>query len=95
MEINLGIIKVNVGIRINKTLTHKQKYHEYLKSPVWKRTARLSKEIDGNKCTRCGSKRYLVTHHMTYDNIFNEKLTDLITLCNDCHKLEHGLGGKK
>ena len=48
-------------------------------------------ERDGKKCTVCGYKKSLQVHHLTYENHFNEHkhLSDLITLCANCHKAEH------
>jgi 5-methylcytosine-specific restriction endonuclease McrA len=59
---------------------------EYLQSEdwQWKREKRLL--LDGNKCRICGRPFDLNVHHMTYKNWPNENMTDLITLCNRCHK---------
>ena len=43
-------------------------------------------------CEKCGYEPYkacLQVHHLTYDNIYNEKLEDLILLCPYCHKKIH------
>ena len=63
-------------------------YKEYLKSKKWKilRSKRLRK--DKYKCKKCGKKATQV-HHLTYCRIYNEYLSDLISLCTKCHKRLH------
>ena len=63
-------------------------YKEYLKSPKWNKKRYKVFERDNFKCQKCG-KRGTQAHHLNYKNIGNEKLDDLITLCNKCHKKEH------
>ena len=61
-------------------------YAEYLKTPEWqaKRNERL--RIDNYTCQRCGGKRNLQVHHLTYANIGCEDVyNDLITMCEACH----------
>ena len=64
------------------------KYKRYLLSDEWKGKAQLIKETYG-KCSLCGSNKFLNVHHRNYDNLYNEKLTDLICLCRDCHSKYH------
>lgn len=60
-------------------------YQRYLMSNEWKwkRDKRLA--IDG-KCSICGRPFDLQVHHMTYSNCPNEQITDLITVCRNCHE---------
>ena len=47
---------------------------------------------DGYRCKLCGrSDLPLHLHHNTYDNYAAERLEDLITLCEVCHKRHHRL----
>ncbi len=46
-------------------------------------------ERDNYRCTVCNSDKGLQVHHKTYKNIFNEKQSDLITLCRTCHNTHH------
>lgn len=64
-------------------------YNLYLKSPEWfeKRNAVLQR--DQYKCRNCDSKKNIQVHHKTYANVYNERLTDLVTLCDECHKKYH------
>jgi hypothetical protein len=70
-----------------------KKYIEYLNSPDWKYIRRIVLKRDHKKCTKCGSDKKLRVHHTTYEHIFNELnyLIDLITLCDDCHKITHNI----
>lgn len=72
----------------------RDEYHRYLQTEAWqrKRTERLN--IDGWKCCRCGSPHRLQVHHLNYDRVGNEDVhVDTATLCNDCHRIVHGLDG--
>jgi hypothetical protein len=66
----------------------KQKYYDYLSTPAWrdKRAAVLKR--DGFVCRYCNNKATQV-HHLTYDNIYNEPLSDLVAICKPCHDREH------
>jgi len=48
-------------------------------------------ERAGFRCERCGVPWGLEVHHLTYDNLGDESLEDLICLCRDCHRQLHGL----
>jgi hypothetical protein len=63
-------------------------YHKYLESLEWKAKRELVKR-DGYICTQCKCKPAFHAHHLTYENIFNEKLEDLISVCADCHSKIH------
>lgn len=76
-------------IKFLKDKLWKLRYKQYLKSDKWRQKRFLVLQRDGFKCVRCGSKNRLQVHHKTYRNVFNEPLSDLITLCNRCHKKEH------
>ena len=66
-------------------------YRTYLKSEAWQRKRRKVLIRDRYTCQKCGEKdrKLLQVHHKTYDRVFKESLSDLITLCKKCHKLEH------
>ena len=59
-------------------------YKAYLRSNQWKGKRQLA--LDRDKCCQyCSSTEHLQVHHKTYDNLFNEPLDDLVTLCRRCH----------
>lgn len=65
------------------------KYKKYLESDKWKRKKARLRAERGNKCEKCGLRRRLETHHLTYDRVFKEKLSDLQILCRRCHREVH------
>lgn len=68
-------------------------FHKFqVNHPKWKAKAREIKERDNFQCQKCGSDENLNVHHKLY--IPDRSLWDypddfLITLCIDCHKIEH------
>lgn len=65
-------------------------YQEYVNSKWWKAWKRLHKQ---SKCQICGFRYELDVHHLNYDNLGDEKDSDLITLCRRCHWDEHYYAG--
>lgn len=66
-----------------------ESYSDYLNSTVWKEKALAIKKHMGEKCEICFSKESLEVHHITYNNITNESLKDLVVLCKSCHEEAH------
>jgi hypothetical protein len=64
----------------------------YYSSRHWRRMRQLRLSFDGVKCCRCHNPdaAELQVHHWEY-NLFNEKLEDLMTLCDGCHGVIHDL----
>ena len=62
-------------------------YEEYRKSPAWKVKRDAVIQRDGGQCI-CGAQATEL-HHKTYDNIGREPLSDLVMLCEKCHKKVH------
>ena len=67
------------------------KYRQYLASPEWKEIRRQIWGRCEGWCESCGDelKAGWAPHHLTYDRIFHEDLTDLIALCRGCHQAKH------
>jgi hypothetical protein len=77
-----------------KSLTPKEKYAEYLRSDLWdkKRKEFLNyfKKKNGSLfCENCHSSFRLNVHHKTYDNLYHERMKDLMLLCKWCHSEKH------
>jgi len=74
-------------------------YEDYMQSMAWYRKKKKIYERANGKCERCGSNFRVEVHHLSYENIGNEKDGDLIVLCRKCHMIEHlwgiGKGGPK
>ena len=64
-------------------------YDLYLRSDTWKQKRKLVFERDKNTCKVCNVETATEVHHLTYKNIYNEELEDLIAICYDCHKKQH------
>lgn len=63
-------------------------YGQYLSSPHWRR---LKREWRKKACEWCGAKRGLCLHHRTYARLGAELRSDLVTICDTCHRAEHGI----
>ena len=61
------------------------------KSQAWKNTRLQVLDRDNFQCRFCGSEKHLEVHHKIYSNggADCKNLSDLITLCAKCHRLEH------
>ena len=70
-------------------------YQDYINSWMWKDKRDLVLRLRGYECERCGSKKHLNVHHLTYETIGNEGDEDMIVLCRNCHKKEHGIEDNK
>jgi hypothetical protein len=69
-------------------------YNSYLKSEEWKAKREKRLFIDNHECYFHNIKNCSTTnlhvHHIHYDNVGNENLEDLVTVCQDCHSEIHG-----
>jgi len=65
---------------------------EYLKTPEWARLRRLVMARSDGVCERCHRKADVWNvHHLTYERLGCELLTDLVLLCRRCHQSIHGI----
>ena len=64
-------------------------YQAYLRGPEWaaKKAARL--DLDGHRCQGCQQEEHLQVHHVTYARRGRERISDLITVCDRCHRMIH------
>ena len=79
---------------------HTVKYLDYLNSEKWRNKRESKFKQVGRKCQKADSIYYrrdgtpvgcsggLEVHHITYDNLYNEGLSDLLVLCEFHHKKE-------
>lgn len=68
---------------------NKEEYQAYLKTPHWQAIRRKVFKEYGHRCDHCGSSKNLHIHHITYKNLGEEEISDLVPLCEDCHKRLH------
>ncbi len=73
-------------------MTITPEYQAYLYSDEWRINKRL-KVLNRAKfrCERCKKQQATQVHHLTYERIFKEKLSDLQAVCADCHMEIHGI----
>jgi hypothetical protein len=65
------------------------RYSEYLRSEEWFSIREAVLIRDGHKCRITGDSRDLQVHHLTYRNVGNENLSELVTLCKNVHLVVH------
>lgn len=66
-----------------------KKYHEYLQSDEWKEKRKEIFEFIAKKCAKCKTTENIQLHHRSYENIYQESFSDVVPLCETCHKLFH------
>ena len=64
-------------------------YDEHLLSEQWDKKKQKVRRRDGKRCQVCGCGRTFDVHHLTYERVFVEKLSDLVLLCSSCHRKVH------
>lgn len=65
-------------------------YKRYLASREWALKKRQVRERSGGQCERCIVGKYQDTHHITYERIGSEELSDLLGVCRPCHAYMSG-----
>ena len=63
-------------------------YEAYLQSGAWRDIRERVLERDKFKCDFCGDEATQV-HHLTYKRVGYEKMSDLVSVCVECHEAEH------
>ena len=66
-------------------------YSEYLKTDHWNNIKATKKHEAGYRCQLCSNDNKLHVHHNNYNNLFMEEMSDLIVLCESCHKKFHNI----
>lgn len=66
---------------------HEVLYERYINSSQWQAKRELVLARDNGRCVLCDSNTDLEIHHRNYDRLGNEDLSDLTTLCRDCHEV--------
>jgi 5-methylcytosine-specific restriction endonuclease McrA len=68
-------------------------YRQFLKSPYWTKVKQAVLSRDNHRCVKCGYTRGLQIHHTSYNHkgLEHDNLSELMTLCGDCHQVIHGL----
>lgn len=65
-------------------------YDAYLNSPQWHRLRERVLARDGGVCRAVGCSRPAAqVHHLTYERVGSEELSDLVAVCSACHDACH------
>ena len=72
-----------------KTGEKVETYIEYLNTNHWKAMKVRMKNHYVYECCFCRTRKRLHIHHKTYERVGNERLSDLVYACKDCHDLLH------
>lgn len=65
-------------------------YRKYIVSEAWRDKRTELFRVRGKKCEICGSKKSIQVHHLTYERLGAELLSDLKVVCKPCHEKIHG-----
>jgi 5-methylcytosine-specific restriction endonuclease McrA len=63
-------------------------YWSYIQSDRWADKRNEIKKIR-KKCEKCGSRKNLQVHHVSYKRLGRERDSDLLLLCVFCHEEVH------
>lgn len=83
-------------IKLGKAGSSRNTYELYLQTDHWRKT-RLSKLRTQPVCEDCKNEKATQVHHLYYIDefgksiLYKEKLSDLKSLCNTCHKKRHSI----
>lgn len=66
-----------------------ESYNAYLKTDEWKAKRRRVLERARGICEGCLEKPATQVHHLTYDNVGDELLFQLVAICDECHDKCH------
>ncbi len=83
----------NTGIPAPSIPRNKYRFYEaYMKSSKWRWKAKARRKLDKYMCQACGARNTkLDVHHVSYARLGNENMSDLITVCRECHSTKiHG-----
>jgi 5-methylcytosine-specific restriction endonuclease McrA len=61
-------------------------YYQHLCSREWALKRKAVRERAGGICEQCEKAPLKDTHHLTYRNLGNEPLEDLMGVCRPCHQ---------
>ena len=65
------------------------RYNAYLASPAWTKKRKLVLERANNLCEGCREHAAAEVHHLSYENMSDEFLFELVALCKKCHDSIH------
>ena len=70
--------------------TTPQMKRDYLKTPQWNTLRKNTLRLANYSCQQCHcTDKPLEVHHTTYERVLNERQSDLVALCRECHQRQH------
>jgi 5-methylcytosine-specific restriction endonuclease McrA len=66
-----------------------QDYGSYLASPEWRAKRQMVFKRSNGVCEGCGINKATEVHHLTYANVGQEFLFELVAICEPCHDRLH------
>ena len=75
---------------INYTKSNHYLHRTHLRSEYWKNIRQLVLDRDKGICQSCKTEKAKDVHHLTYKNLGNETIDELISYCRACHEKAHG-----
>lgn len=66
------------------------RYRQHLASPEWADTRQKVFKRANGLCEGCGDEPATAVHHLTYTDLGNEFLWQLVAVCKTCHDRAHG-----
>lgn len=67
----------------------KNEYANYMNSARWTAFREVALARAKRRCRACSSPDDLHVHHLTYERLGNERLEDVVVLCENCHDIVH------
>ncbi len=64
-----------------------EEHNKYLKTDDWRKRRELVLKRDNYLCQSCLDKKATQVHHKSYRYWKNEPLFELVSVCEDCHKI--------
>lgn len=69
---------------------NREDYQLYLASRQWAIKREAVRERSNGTCEQCWINKMDAVHHLTYERVGDERLTDLIAICDPCHEFLSG-----
>jgi len=66
-------------------------YEEYLQTEHWQHQRKKALKFWDHRCMLCFSNQSLIVHHRCYYRLWAELPTDVVVLCDQCHKRHHAV----
>jgi hypothetical protein len=65
---------------------NREDYQAYLASRQWALKREAVRDRSNGQCERCWINPMMAVHHLTYARVGDERLEDLLAICDPCHE---------